>query len=75
MAKRIYLDSVRKYGIGVGIVGVPLTVSADLATAGKLVEVASAGAGYGGTLPIVGVVDRYDSAAGLLYFTQQHRNI
>lgn len=47
---------------------------------GKLVELAGAPAGiipgFGGagaatTLPVVGVVDRYDSAAGLLYFTQR----
>jgi hypothetical protein len=46
-----------------------LTVSATFAQAGKLVQVN--GSGVGGTLPIVGVVDRFDSAAGLLYFTQK----
>ena len=44
---------------------------------GKLVELAGAaaaqfnGVGTGCSLPIVGVVDRYDSAAGLIYFTQK----
>ena len=56
--------------------GVLLTVANN--GSGKLVELngAPAGqfgnaAGVGCSLPIVGVVDRYDSAAGLLYFTQK----
>lgn len=52
--------------------GAPLTFAAN--GSGKLVE---AGlpfvAGFAGTAPnlVVGYVDRYDSAAGLLYFTQR----
>lgn len=58
--------------------GAMLTVANN--GSGKLVELAGVAAGiipgYGGagaatTLPVVGVVDRYDSAAGLLYFTQK----
>ena len=55
--------------------GALLTIAVD--ASGKLVELAGAsvgivnGAGAGATMPIVGVVDRYDSAAGLLYFTQK----
>ena len=54
---------------GTYAVGSLLTVSATFAQAGKLVQVN--GSGTGGTMPIVGVVDRFDSAAGLLYFTQK----
>jgi hypothetical protein len=55
--------------------GALLTVAVD--GTGKLVELAGSavgivnGSGAGATMPIVGVVDRYDSAAGLLYFTQK----
>ena len=45
-------------------------VSADASTAtysGKLVELANKAHG-----PVVGIVDKYDSAAGLLYFTQAY---
>ena len=54
--------------------GALLTIS--IAGDGKLVELAGAAAGIGNsvfglTVPSVGVVDRYDSAAGLLYFTQK----
>jgi hypothetical protein len=54
--------------------GALLTIS--VAGDGKLVELAGAAAGIGNsvfglTIPSVGVVDRYDSAAGLLYFTQK----
>jgi len=52
-----------------------LTIAVD--ASGKLVELSGATVGVsnvsgaGITMPIVGVVDRYDSAAGLLYFTQK----
>ena len=54
--------------------GALLTIS--VAGDGKLVELSGAAAGIGNsvfglTVPSVGVVDRYDSAAGLLYFTQK----
>jgi hypothetical protein len=55
--------------------GALLTVAVD--ASGKLVELAGAtvgvsnAAGAGITMPVVGIVDRYDSAAGLLYFTQK----
>jgi hypothetical protein len=52
--------------------GAPLTFAAN--GSGKLVEAGSLfQGGFAGTHPnlIVGVVDRYDSAAGLLYFTQR----
>jgi hypothetical protein len=53
--------------------GALLTVSAVLANAGKIIELSAthANAATGNTFPVVGVVDRYDSAAGLLYFTQR----
>ena len=53
--------------------GALLTVSAVLANAGKIIELSAthAYAATGNTFPVVGVVDRYDSAAGLLYFTQR----
>ena len=56
-------------------VGALLTIAVD--ASGKLVELAGSavgivnGSGAGATMPIVGVVDRYDSAAGLIYFTQK----
>ena len=52
--------------------GTPLTFAAN--GSGKLVEAGSLfQGGFAGTHPnlVVGVVDRYDSAAGLLYFTQR----
>ena len=54
--------------------GALLTIAVD--ASGKLVELAgnAVGAVFGGlgvTMPVVGIVDRYDSAAGLLYFTQK----
>ena len=67
-ASNLYTDGlVALYGPGA-----PLTFAAN--GSGKIVE---AGlpfvAGFGGTAPnlVVGYVDRYDSAAGLLYFTQR----
>ena len=45
--------------------GAYLTVAVD--DSGKLVELANKAHG-----PVVGVVDKYDSAAGLLYFTQAY---
>ncbi len=62
-------------GTAVYAPGTLLTIAVD--GSGKLVELAGSavgivnGAGAGATMPIVGVVDRYDSAAGLLYFTQK----
>ena len=52
--------------------GTPLTFAAN--GSGKLVEAGSLFVGgFAGTHPnlVVGFVDRYDSAAGLLYFTQR----
>ena len=54
--------------------GALLTIAVD--GSGKLVELAGSAVGIGNsvfglTVPAVGVVDRYDSAAGLLYFTQK----
>ena len=52
--------------------GVPLTFAAN--GSGKLVEAGGLFmGGFAGTHPnlVVGYVDRYDSAAGLLYFTQR----
>jgi len=55
--------------------GALLTVAVD--ASGKLVELAGTAVGVanvsgaGITMPVVGIVDRYDSAAGLLYFTQK----
>ena len=55
--------------------GALLTIAAN--GSGKLVELAGSAVGIinasgaGATMPIVGIVDRYDSAAGLLYFTQK----
>ena len=51
-----------------------LTIAVD--GSGKLVELNGLAVGIGNsvfglTVPSVGVVDRYDSAAGLLYFTQK----
>jgi len=45
--------------------GAYLTVAVD--DSGKLVELANKAHG-----PVVGIVDKYDSAAGLLYFTQAY---
>lgn len=58
-------------GTAVYAPGTPLTVAAN--GSGKLVELgpAQALAGSANTFPVVGIVDRYDSAAGLLYFTQK----
>lgn len=55
--------------------GALLTVSATYT--GKLVElginqtIGFGAVGAANTFPVVGIVDRYDSAAGLLYFTQK----
>ena len=55
--------------------GALLTIAAN--GSGKLVELAGIAvginntSGVGITMPVVGIVDRYDSAAGLLYFTQK----
>jgi hypothetical protein len=55
--------------------GALLTIAVD--ASGKLVELAGTAVGIinasgaGATMPVVGIVDRYDSAAGLLYFTQK----
>ena len=58
-------------GTAVYAPGAPLTIAID--GSGKLVEMGPACAALGAswTGSIVGVVDRYDSAAGLLYFTQK----
>ena len=63
-------------GTATYVPGTLLTVANN--GSGKLVELNGApagpfgnGAGTACSLPIVGVVDRYDSAAGLLYFTQK----
>ena len=63
-------------GTATYVPGALLTVANN--GSGKLVELNGApagpfanGVGTGCSLPIVGVVDRYDSAAGLLYFTQK----
>ena len=45
--------------------GAYLTVAVD--DSGKMVELANKAHG-----PVVGIVDKYDSAAGLLYFTQAY---
>jgi hypothetical protein len=57
-------------GIAQYLPGALLTVSAAAtgASFGKLIELPSVGAGNT-CGPVIGVVDRYDSAAGLLYFT------
>jgi hypothetical protein len=59
-------------GTAVYAPGALLTVAVD--GTGKLVELGVnqiSNAAMGNTFPVVGVVDRYDSAAGLLYFTQK----
>ena len=58
-------------GTAVYAPGAPLTVAID--GTGRLVEMGPACAALGAswTGAIVGVVDRYDSAAGLLYVTQK----
>ena len=58
-------------GTAVYAPGALLTVAGG--GSGKLVELGinQALAGTANTFPVVGVVDRYDSAAGLLYFTQK----
>jgi hypothetical protein len=62
-------------GTATYVPGALLTIAAD--ASGKLVELAGAAVGVanvsgtGITMPVVGIVDRYDSAAGLLYFTQK----
>ena len=62
-------------GTATYVPGALLTIAAN--GSGKLVELAGSAVGIinasgaGATMPIVGIVDRYDSAAGLLYFTQK----
>jgi hypothetical protein len=62
-------------GTATYVPGALLTIAVD--ASGKLVELAGTAVGVvnasgaGVTMPFVGTVDRYDSAAGLLYFTQK----
>ena len=62
-------------GTATYVPGALLTIAVD--ASGKLVELAGTAVGVvnasgaGVTMPFVGIVDRYDSAAGLLYFTQK----
>jgi hypothetical protein len=67
-ASNLYTDGL----VAVYNPGAPLTFAAN--GSGKLVEAANTFVGgFAGSAPnlVVGFVDRYDSAAGLLYFTQR----